>query len=408
LLFTDKKCSFEDYINLTKTMKILYKLFFTLLFFGSISNINAQISPCNLTGGSVYVGYTVPPIMMNATVNGMSQYSYAWTNGATANQNQFYSGWCVTITDLISGCDTTICESCIPTGGGGICPMIYDPVCGCDGTIYSNDCVAMQNGIFTFYSAIGPNGQLLPCTGGVQPPCTVEVTSSGLTTFCEGDSVQLQPTSFDVNGSYLWNTGNTNHEIWVTTTADYILSYTNDTGCVSIDTMNIQVIPEPFIVAFTDPTPATICLGDTIVIEITAGLNHYYWNTGNPLHQDEDRIEVTPTQDFIYVVEVLDSNGCDARLEIEVFVDTCATSINTEMFSEILIYPNPTKNILNISLSENEVFTISLLTIEGKVVVTENNVINSFVISSENLSKGQYILRIGNEKGTLNQKVIFE
>jgi len=104
----------------------------------------------------------------------------------------------------------------------------------------------------------------------------------------------------------------------------------------------------------------------------------------------------------------LDSNGCDARLEIEVFVDTCATSINTEMFSEILIYPNPTKNILNISLSENEVFTISLLTIEGKVVVTENNVINSFVISSENLSKGQYILRIGNEKGTLNQKVIFE
>ena len=389
-------------------MKILYKLFFTLLFIGSISNINAQISPCNLTGGSVYVGYTAPPIMMNATVNGMSQYSYAWTNGASANQNQFYSGWCVTITDLISGCDTTICESCIPTGGGGICPMIYDPVCGCDGTIYSNDCVAMQNGIFTFYSAIGPNGQLLPCTGGVQPPCTVEVTSSGLTTFCEGDSVQLQPTSFDVNGSYLWNTGNTNHEIWVTTTADYILSYTNDTGCVSVDTMNIQVIPEPFVLAFTDPTPATICLGDTIVIEITGQLDHYYWNTGNPLHQDQGTIVVSPTQDFIYIVEVLDVNGCANSLDIEVFVDTCANGIYSEMFSEISVYPNPTKGILNITLSENEMFTISLLTIEGKVVVTENNVINSFVISSENLSKGQYILRIGNEKGTFNQKVIFE
>ena len=94
-------------------MKLLYKLLFTLLFIGSFSNTNAQTTACNLTGGSVYVGYTAPPIMMNATVNGMSQYSYSWTNGVSANQNQFYSGWCVTITDLMTGCDTTICESCI-------------------------------------------------------------------------------------------------------------------------------------------------------------------------------------------------------------------------------------------------------------------------------------------------------
>ena len=70
-------------------MKLLYKLLFTFLFIGSFSNTNAQGTACNLTGGSVYVGYTAPPIMMNATVNGMSQYTYVWTNGASANQNQF-------------------------------------------------------------------------------------------------------------------------------------------------------------------------------------------------------------------------------------------------------------------------------------------------------------------------------
>jgi len=105
--------------------------------------------------------------MMNVSVNGISQYTYAWNDGTpvgSSSQKPFYSGFCVTITDLMTGCDTTICESCIPTGGVGMCTMIYAPVCGCDGNIYSNDCNAMYNGIFTYTSAIGPNGQTLPCT----------------------------------------------------------------------------------------------------------------------------------------------------------------------------------------------------------------------------------------------------
>jgi len=391
-------------------MKTLYKLLFTLLFIASISNVNAQGTPCVLTGGSVYLDYSTSPAMMNASVNGMSLYDYDWNNGMTGvNQTAIYSGWCVTITDLVSGCDTVICENCIGDPNNVCpCPMIYMPVCGCDGIMYSNSCLAICAGVgWSPAVSNGTPGGWLPCTGG-STVCNVEITASGPTTFCEGDSIQLQPTSYDVNGTYLWSTGNTYHEIWVSTTGDYVLTYTNDTGCVASDTMHVEVIPEPTLVAYTVPNPAMICLGDSVVIELTTGLEHYYWNTGNPLHQDEDRIVVSPTEDFLYVVEVLDSNGCEARLEIEVFVDTCANGINSEMFSEISIYPNPTKGMLNITLSENEMFTISLLTIEGKVVVTENNISNSFIISSENLPKGQYILRIGNKKGTFNQKVIFE
>ena len=86
------------------------------------------VSTCSLSGASNYIDFTSSPtIMMNVSVNGMSQYSYGWNDGTpvgSSSQKPFYSGWCVTITDLMTFCDTTICESCIPTGGLGF--LYYD------------------------------------------------------------------------------------------------------------------------------------------------------------------------------------------------------------------------------------------------------------------------------------------
>ena len=149
-------------------MKNFYTLLFVSLLAFSTSNVLAQTAPCSLVGAVVTVPYSAPPIMMHAAVNGMSQYTYGWNDGTpvgSSSQKPFYSGWCVTITDLMTGCDTTICESCIPNGGGGPCTMISIPVCGCDGMPYGNPCMAMQQGIFTYTSAIDSlTGQIIPCT----------------------------------------------------------------------------------------------------------------------------------------------------------------------------------------------------------------------------------------------------
>ena len=162
-------------------MKIFYTLLFAFLLAFSTSNVLAQTGPCSLSGVSNYIDFTSSStIMMNVSVNGMSQYSYGWNDGTpvgSSNQKPFYSGWCVTITDLMTFCDTTICESCIPTGGVGPCTMIYMPVCGCDGNTYSNDCIAMNNGIFTYIS--GPCSTASPSWDCINGACLDPLTGNG-------------------------------------------------------------------------------------------------------------------------------------------------------------------------------------------------------------------------------------
>ncbi len=390
-------------------MKYLYTLLLATLLLIAISDISAQTTPCTLTGGVVTVTYSAPPIMMHAAINGISQYTFGWNDGTpvgSSSQKPFYSGWCVTITDIMTGCDTTICESCIPTGGIGACPMIYMPVCGCDGNIYNNDCIAMQNGIFTFSSAIGANGQLLPCPNSTT--CTVDINSNVPLDFCEGDTIQLEAQPWDTNATYLWSTGETTSEIWVNSSGIYSVTFTNDTGCVATDSVGITVYPTPVLNAYTVPNPASICLGDSLVIEVTQGFDNYWWNTGNPSDQDQDRVVVFPAQDFTYVVETLDSNGCDARVEIFVDVDTCATGVILYLANQISIYPNPSQGNMTIDLPFNETFEFELIDITGKVISQEKEIKETYVINNNKIAKGTYIIKLKHATGIISKKVVFK
>jgi hypothetical protein len=83
-----------------------------------------------------------------------------------------------------------------------------------------------------------------------------------------------------------------------------------------------------------------------------------------------------------------------------------------ENFDQLMIYPNPADNLLNISFNfeQTQSFEIRLISVTGKVVYSENtqdftgNYINRIDLS--NMAKGVYFLNMQSETGTVNRKVV--
>ncbi len=415
-------------------MKKIYTLLLAALLITSITNVSAQTAPCTLVGGVVTVTYSAPPIMMNATVNGMSQYTYGWNDGTpvgSSNQKTFYSGWCVTITDIISGCDTTICESCIPTGGIGPCPMIYMPVCGCDGNIYNNDCIAMQNGIFTYTSALDSNGNLLPCFPSATPSwdctpgqgCTDPGTGNGAyTTLADCQANCTVTPTWDCNpitGCFDPGTG--------------LGAYSSQAACVSacsivspswdcingacVDPLTGQGTYSTYnACAVACVTPTWDCVNGVCVDPLTGNgqystlsfcqsncippswdcVNDFCFDpgTGNGAYATQGACDtactiILPSWDCTLLQGCIDpGTGQGVYSSLSACDSACsATDINEEIMN-IKIYPNPAKNTLRI----NGVYSsATIYDVFGKVVLNSDYQNN---IDVAELNNGIYFIHI--------------
>ena len=393
------------------------KLFLLALTSVISLSLYSQILPCTLNGASVYIDNNSNPRMMNASVNGMSMYTYLWTdtNGVAvgnANQQPFYTQWCVTITDNVSGCDTTICQDCIGDSNAlCMCPMIYLPVCGCDGFMYSNYCLADCADVP--WVPATPSGQLggfLPCStwNPNTSPCEVEII--GDTIVCSLTTPQVLIASPTILSNpfvtYVWNNGQSNSSmLTIFTSGNYCVTATDTSGCVSTACIDVLFVDSTALNPVTLPNPPLICLGDSVVIEVNNSFINYWWNTANFNDINQHRVVVFPTQDFIYLVEAIDSNGCESKEEIEVFVDTCVTTISETANIKIDIYPNPTNGNLFINLPFGINFSLEVYDIIGNHLVYKCSIANDFVLESGILEKGIYLINFSSENSSITKKL---
>ena len=108
-------------------------------------------------------------------------------------------------------------------------------------------------------------------------------------------------------------------------------------------------------------------------------------------------ISVSPTITTTYTVNVTDITSCSSSAVVTVTVNTC-TEIDELVANGVIIYPNPTNGIINITLSSEltKNSTLEIYDAIGKLIVTEvlSNELNTLNIS--NLSNGIYSFRVMN------------
>jgi len=99
--------------------------------------------------------------------------------------------------------------------------------------------------------------------------------------------------------------------------------------------------------------------------------------------------------------------GFTANWEIATGIDGQDAS-----FDQLMVYPNPVDNLLNISfnIDQTQSFDIKLISATGQVVYNEKTqdftgqYLNRIDIS--NFAKGVYFLNMRSETGTVNKKVV--
>lgn len=208
---------------------------------------------------------------------------------------------------------------------------------------------------------------------------------------CEGDSIKLlAKEGFEI---YEWHDGVRGRYRWVKQTGWYVLTAEHESGFTCTDSVYLVITEGSELEAWASHEDWEMCLGDSIVIELSGGFEEYWWSTGHK----GDRVVLYPEEDKRIVIEAVDSNGCDARLVIEIEVDSCNTAALENLHAEkIIVYPNPANDLLRIKNLNNINENIEIIDMCGRTVLTQKVTAPHMSIDISELPITMYTIRIGN------------
>jgi len=128
------------------------------------------------------------------------------------------------------------------------------------------------------------------------------ITSSGPTTFCQGNNVTL---SVPTGGTYSWSNGATTNSISPGAAGTYQVTVTSPIGCTAVSQgVTLTVNPAPAD-SITASGPLAFCPGGSVALSGPSGLA-YQWSNGNTSQS------ITASQNSTYTLIVTNGNNCSA------------------------------------------------------------------------------------------------
>jgi hypothetical protein len=279
----------------------------------------------------------------SVTLTASTAVSYLWSTGATTQAIVASSSgnYTVRVTDA-NGCSTTSAATTVtvnPNPAASISASGSTTFCaGGNVTLTASSAasylwstgattqsiVANSSGNYavTITNANGCSATSAPTavTVNADPPATI--TAGGPTTFCSGGSVTLTASP---GASYLWSSGEQTQSIAATSSRNYIVTVTTDSGCSATSAPTLVTINPPPVASITAGGPTSFCEGGSVTLTASAA-SSYLWSNGATTRS------IVASTSGSYTVSITDANGCSsaASAPVMVTVNTISPSIVVE------------------------------------------------------------------------------
>lgn len=210
--------------------------------------------------------------------------------------------------------------------------------------------------------------------------------------------------------SIAWADNATNHDTTrVVKKGQYNCTITDNKGCL-LWTDLIEVTQPALLHADTLVSQPTVSNphGGSIYVTTTGGTApyHYTWSTGNP---NDTFAYLNNLDSGRYTVTVTDKNGCTQIINTIKINKVVSTGImNPQLANLIRIYPNPTKDKLQIQIKNLNTVHCILYDLGGKRIQTEKLKSGSNVIDVSNLATGIYHLYFETEQGNYEEQLVVQ
>ncbi len=158
--------------------------------------------------------------------------------------------------------------------------------------------------VVTVTNEHGCSVRSLPVEITVHPRPSLQISSGGLTSFCEGDSLFLQ--AIGTFTTQLWSTGQRTPFVFAKQAGEIRVTVTDANGCTADTSVYVSITPAPKPVVRMNG-PSAFCQGDSVTLDAGAGFTGYLWSNG----ATEQRIIARESGRFS--VSVTDRNGCKGR-----------------------------------------------------------------------------------------------
>ena len=238
------------------------------------------------------------------------------------------------------------------------------------------------------------------------------ISASGSTTICDGSAVTLSASTAD---SYAWTFNGvglteTTQSIDVTLEGLYTVNVTNTDACNGVGSSSpilINVNPTPTADASFSQTNGSFTVQ---FLNNSTNASSYSWDFGD----GTTSTSTNPSHIFAtggdFTVVLTATNG-DCSNTFTINLTSVAVSENVA-FEDLMVFPNPTENELNIQFSsfDSGIMNATIFNLAGQIVSAEAFAVNAgnmfHTIDTSNLESGVYFVNLSNNTSNITIRVI--